>query len=200
MKRFRATIIAICLILAWLGFADLNLLLRNPNPTDISITDLESTGAPREWLTVHDGYQDLTQAINMSGTMEVGSYLVPLKQSQDDQHINIWFETRDPQIVDILNTYYFLLETKAQQQHFFQENQQFFSAQREITGMTVANLVADSNRKKLSQLLQHMDIPQSENTIFISEGKKPAIWRGIFFMTIAIIGLIKVYLSSKTTS
>lgn len=200
MKRFRATIIAICLILGWLGYADLSLLLRNQTPLDISITTLESTGPPREWLTIHDGYQDLGQAINMSGTIEIGSFLVPLKSSASTEDVNVWFETRDPEIIDTLKKYYFLLETEEQQEEFFEENQLFFSAQREITGMTVDNLVADSNRKKLTKLLQEMNIPLSDNTIFISEGKKPAVWRGIFFMGIAIIGLIKVALSSKTSS
>ncbi|WP_321365753.1 hypothetical protein [uncultured Desulfuromusa sp.] len=200
MKRFRATIIAICLILGWLGYTDLSLLLRNQNPLDVSISELESTGPPREWLTIHDGYQDLAQAINMSGTMEIGSFLVPLKSSIHAQEINVWFETRDPEIIDTLKKYYFLLETEEQQKDFLEENRQFFSAQRAITGMTVDNLVADSNRKKLTKLLLDMNIPLSDNTIFISEGKKPAVWRGIFFIGIAIVGLIKVALSNKNSS
>jgi hypothetical protein len=200
MRRFRVTIIAICLILGWLGFADLNLLLRNPEPLDISVTNLETAGAPREWLTIHDGFQDLLQAINMSGTMEVGSFLVPLKHSQDTTETNIWFETRDPQIVQALKKYYFMLETDEQRRNFLHENHQLFYAQKELTGMTVDNLVADSNQKKLTQLLQQMNIPIAETTIFISEGKKPAVWRGIFFTGIAIIGLIKVFSSWKNAS
>jgi hypothetical protein len=200
MRRFRATIIAICLILGWLGFTDLSLLIRNPDPLDISVTSLETSGAPREWLTINDGYQDLLQAINMSGTMEVGSFLVPLKRSKDTDEFHIWIETRDPKIIETLTKYYFKLETETQQEEFVQQNQQLFFGKREITGMTVGNLVADSNLKKLTQLLQQMNIPVSENTIFISEGKKPDVWRGIFFMGIAIIGLVKVFLSNRNPS
>ena len=200
MKRFRVTIIAICLILSWLAYTDLSLLLRNPEPLNISITELEQTGAPREWLTIHDGYQDLLQAINMSGTMEVGSFLVPLKNSKDAEEFHIWVETRDPEIVKTLKKYYFMLETDTQQQNFLKENQDLFFAQKEVTGMTMGNLVADSNQQKLTQLLQQMHIPLSEKTIFISEGKKPAVWRGIFFMAIAIVGFIKVFLSNKVPS
>lgn len=192
MKQFRVTIIAICLILGWLGYADLSLLLRNSEPLEISIVDLEKNGAPREWLTVNDGYQDLLQAINMSGTMEVGSFLVPLKPAEDSSEMKIWFETREPEIIETLKTYYFMLETDEQQQAFLQDNQHLFSAQRQLTGMTANNLVADSNLKKLTELLTAMDIPVTENTIFISEGKQPAVWRGIFFFGIAVIGLIKV--------
>ena len=195
MRRFRVTIIAICLILGWLGYTDLSLLLRNPEPLDISITDLETGGARREWLTIHDGYQDLLQAINMSGTMEIGSFLVPLKQSKDALEINTWFETRDPQIITVLKEYYFKLETDQQQKDFLNKNQQLFSAQVTLTGMTVDNLVADSNRKKLEKLLQEMNIPMAENTIFISEGKEPTIWRGVFFAVIALIGLVKIFIS-----
>ncbi len=200
MKRFRVTIIAICLILSWLGYSDLNLLLRNPEPLEISILDLETTGAPREWLKINNGYQDLLQGINMSGTMEVGSFLVPLKSSINASDIRIWFETRDPQIIETLKTYYFILDTEEQRQAFRLENQSFFSAQRELTGMTAENLVADSNQKKLTELLQKMNIPVAENTIFISEGKQPVVWRGLFFAGIAIIGLIKVLISTKSAS
>lgn len=198
MRRFRVTIIAICLILGWLGYTDLSLLLRNTEPLDITIADLETDGAPREWLTIHDGYQDLLKAINMSGTMEIGSFLVPLKHSPDAGDINIWFETREPQIIKALKEYYFKLETAQQQKDFLKKNQELFSAQISLTGMTVDNLAADSNRTKLEKLLQEMNIPMAENTIFISEGKEPAVWRGIFFMGIAIIGLIKVYYSRNT--
>ena len=197
MKRFRVTIIAVCLILGWLGYADLRLLLRNPEPLEISIADLEITGAPREWLTIDNGYQDLLKAINMSGTMEIDSFLVPLKSSKQADNTRVWFETRDPQITKILKTYYFVLDTEEQQQAFISENQTIFSAQRQLTGMTANNLVADSNQQKLTKLLQEMNIPVTENTIFISEGKQPVVWRGIFFAGMAIIGLVKVLLSFR---
>lgn len=200
MKRFRITIMAICLLVGWLGYSDITVLLRNPEPLEISIFDLETTGAPREWLTVNDGYQDLLQGINMSGTMEVGSFLVPLKSSIDSDDVRVWFETRDPQIIEVLKTYYFILDTEEQRQAFLLENQQLFSAQRQLTGMTAGNLVSDSNQKKLTQLLQQMNIPVAENTIFISEEKQPVVWRGIFFAGIAIIGLIKVGLSFREAS
>lgn len=197
MKRFRVTLIAVCLLVGWLGYSDISVLLRNPEPLEISIFDLETTGAPREWLTINNGYQDLLQGINMSGTMEVGSFLVPLKSSIDSDDIRVWFETRDPQIIEVLKTYYFTLDTEEQRQAFLLDNQQLFSAQRQLTGMTAGNLVSDSNQKKLTQLLQQMNIPVAENTIFISEEKQPVVWRGIFFAGIAIIGLIKVGLSFR---
>jgi hypothetical protein len=200
MKRFRVTIIAVCLLLGWLGYSDLSLLLRNPEPLEISILDLEETGAPREWLNIDKGYQDLLQGINMSGTMEIGSFLVPLKSSLESNDIKIWFETRDPQIIETLKTYYLILDTEKQRQDFLVTNQQFFSAQRRLTGMVTGNLVADSNQKKLTQLLQKMNIPVSENTIFISEDKQPVFWRGIFFSGIAIIGLIKTGLSYRKSN
>lgn len=192
MKRFRVTLIVLCLILGWLGFSDLSLLLRNTEPQPISISELEADGAPREWLTVSGGHQDLLQAINMSGTMEIDAFLVPLKQSPDSQEARIWFETRDPQIIDLLKTYYFQLDTEEQHRQFVTDNQRFFTARREVTGMTADSLVADSNRQKLIELLQEMKIPTSEDVIFISEGKEPAKLRGIFFSAMAVIGLLKL--------
>ena len=195
MKRFRITILAICLILGWLGFSDLSLLLRNQEPQQVSIAELEVKGAPREWLTVTDGVQDLLQAINMSGSMTIDSFLVPLKLDSETTTMKVWFETRDPQIISVLKNYYFILETDAQKAEFVEENKHLFMGRRSLTGMTADNLVASSNKNKLTELLQEMNIPVSEETIFISEGKEPAIWRGLFFAIISVIGLAKIFIS-----
>ena len=197
MKRFRATVVAICLILGWLGYSDLSIFFRNRTPLEISITELENTGAPREWLTVTGGYQDLLQAINMSGTMEIDSFLVPLKHSPEAAQIKVWFETRDPEIVEALKTYYFMLEEAEQRQAFLEENQHLFNGARQLTGMTADNLVADSNQQKLVKLLQEMKVQVAADTIFISEGKQPVLWRGAFFALMALVGLVKLLLDLK---
>ena len=196
MKRFRITIIAVCIILAWLAYTDLSLYLRNPEPLTISITELEVNGAPREWLQIDDGVQNLLQAINMSGTMEITSFLVPLKQSKDDsKETRVWFETRDPEILDLLKTYYFLLNTDKEREEFVKKNKDIFFAKRQCTGLTADSLVAESNQKKLTELLQAMNIPVAEDTIFISEGKQPFLWRGVFFAVISVAGLLRVGLT-----
>jgi len=197
MQRFRITILAICLLLAWLAYADLSILVRNQEPLEISISDLEANGAPREWLSINGGYQVLLEAINMSGTMDITSFLVPLKQSKDSDVVTVWFETRDPQIISTLKTYYFLLESEKQKADYLSEHQDFFTAQRQLVGMTPDNIVASSNKKKLTDLLQSMNIDVAENTIFISEDKQPVVFRGIFFAFISVIGLIKTVLSFR---
>lgn len=194
MKRFRITILAVCLILAWLGYSDISLMLRNRQPLDVSLATLESNGAPREWLTV-TGTQDLLQAINMSGTMEIDSFLVPLKTTPGSLTMSVWFETRDPQIITALKTYYFMLDSDAKKEAFVKDNKNLFMGKRTLTGMTADSLVADSNQNKLEKLLTEMNIPVSENTVFISEGKEPARWRGIFFAAIALVGMAKIFIS-----
>ena len=192
MKRFRVTLLVVCLLLGWLGFNDLSLFLRNRTPQSITIEELDKQGAPREWLSIDGGYQDLQQAINMSGTMEIDAFLVPLKPSEDSDNLLIWFETRDPQIVSTLKTYYFKLDSDDARERFMEENHQIFFAQRNLTGMTVGNLIADSNKNKLEELLTEMNIPVSDQIIFISEGKEPAWGRGLFFVAMALIGLTKL--------
>ncbi|MBN1957651.1 MAG: hypothetical protein JXQ81_04620 [Desulfuromonadales bacterium] len=195
MKRFRITILAVCLLLAWLGYSDLRVLLNNPEPLDVTVAELETSGIPREWLHVQDGVQDLLQAINMSGSMNIDAFLVPLKRTAASQTMKIWFETRDPEIINALKTYYFTLESDQQRSKFIADNRQLFFGIRPVTGMAAAGLVADSNQNKLKKLLEQMNIPVSEETIFISEGKQPARWRGIFFTLIAVVGVVKIFLS-----
>ena len=198
MKRFRVTLLVVCLVLSWLGYSDLSLFLRNSEPQQITISNLEAQGPAREWVNVSGGYQDLLQAINMSGTMEIDSFLVPLKSSPESQQINVWFETRDPQIVDLLKTWYFKLNSEEERQQFLTKNQDFFTAQRNINGMTADSGIADSNQGKLKELLQEMNLPASNNVTFISEGKKPESLRGFFFAAIALCGLLKLAFDLKS--
>ncbi|PKN12821.1 MAG: hypothetical protein CVU69_05515 [Deltaproteobacteria bacterium HGW-Deltaproteobacteria-4] len=192
MKRFRVTLLVVCLVLGWLGVTDLALYLRNPEPHVINITELTRQGAPREWLKIEGGYRDLLQAINMSGTVEISSFLVPLKASETSEDLQIWFETRDPQILNALKTYYFDLDTEITRAEFLKENRQLFIGQYDLQGMTVSSLIADSNASKLKELLTKMNIPVSEQVIFISEGKKPSSGRGLFFAAMALLGLGKL--------
>lgn len=197
MRRFRVTLLVVCLLLGWLGYSDLSLLLRNQAPQQLTISELETNGPAQEWLSVSGGYQDLQQAINMSGTMEIDSFLVPLKRSASSPDHTVWFETRDPQIVNLLKTYYFNLDSDAQRQQFKEENREFFTAQRDISGMTIDNLIADANSENLKKLLREMQLPVADNVIFISEGKQPTVLRGFFFATIALIGLLKLLFDCK---
>lgn len=192
MKRFRVTLLVVCLTLGWLGFTDLALYLRNPEPQAINIAELARQGAPREWLKIEGGYRDLLQAINMSGTVEITSFLVPLKPSETSEDLQIWFETRDPQILNALKTYYFELDTEIARAAFLKENQSLFFGRYDLQGMTVSSLIADSNASKLKELLTTMNIPISEQVIFISEGKKPSSGRGLFFAAMALLGLGKL--------
>ena len=45
MRRFRFTIIAVCLILAWLAYADITLFVRNMTPKDMTISAIETRRA-----------------------------------------------------------------------------------------------------------------------------------------------------------
>ncbi|MHB8120602.1 MAG: hypothetical protein ACYDG4_00485 [Desulfuromonadaceae bacterium] len=192
MKRFRITLLVVCLVLGWLGFSDLALYFRNPTPQNINIEALVQQGAPRQWLTVEGGYRDLLQAINMSGTTEITSFLVPLKRSEKDDNLQIWFESRDPKILSALKTYYFDLDTDAARAKFIEENKQLFMGRYDLSGMAVSSLVADSNRGKLKELLTKMNVPVSEQAIFISEGKVPSSLRGFFFVAMSLLGLGKL--------
>lgn len=193
MNRFRATFIAICLVLIWLAYNDISLLLRNPEPLPISISKLENLDkAPREWMTVSGGYPQFLHGINMTGSMDFEAFLVPLTSSPESTDFKVWFETRDPEVLEALSTYYFLLNTETQRQEFLEEKSHLFFGQRVLTGMTAAELVANSNQKKLVSLLEQIGIEPSGTPIFISEGKKPAIWRGIFFALTAFAGILKL--------
>ncbi|WP_303723031.1 hypothetical protein [Malonomonas rubra] len=197
MKRFRVTLLAVCLLLTWLGYSDLQLHFRNKAPQQITVQELEQGRPHREWLHVTGGYQNLLDAINMSGTMEIDAFLVPLRSTPDSRSSTIWFETRDPQIVELLKTYYFKLDNDLQRSQFANKNKDQIYAQRDLIGMTADSMVASNNQTKLEELLQQMKLPVGEHTVFISEGKEPIIYRGYFFAVIGILGILKLVLSFR---
>lgn len=192
MKRFRFTLTAICLVLIWLGWTDVSLFLHNRTPQNISATELVQNGPPREWLHVTGGYQDLLEGISTSGTLELEAFLIPLRLSPGVQPIDILVETRDPQILQRLQDYYFTFDSAAQQQAYLEAHAEDFLGRRDITGMLVGGLVASGNKDKLLKLAREEGLDISENIIFLSEGKEPPKFRGFFFLGLGLLGLLKV--------
>ncbi len=194
MKRFRFTLLAICLVLAGLGYHDLTLYFRNQSPLPISIAELVHTGAPREWLRIEGGRLDLEQAINPSGrleTFESGPFFVPVVSDANDGTISVVVETRRPEVIGTLKRHVLGFDTAAEQQAYLENNRDAFHPQLTVTGMTASWLTSTANRDKLLQLAREQKMPVSPDVIFVSEGKEPGRFRGFFFSIIAILGIIK---------
>jgi len=197
MRRFRYTLLAICLVLLFLGGSDLLLWFNNQSPRTVTIESLENAGAPQEWLHVTSGYQDLDRAISTSGSVDMEALLVPLLTAPDQQQIKVLIETRNPHLLQIFQDYYFFTDTLQQRQAFRREHLAEFSGQREVTGMLVAGLIARGNRQKLLKLAQQTDLDVADDVIFLSEGKEPGKWRGLFFSVVGLLGLVKILTHKK---
>ena len=115
MKRFRYTLLAVCLVLLWLGWTDISFFLANRTPAQLSIQQLERFGPPRDWLQITGGRLDLEQAISTSGTLELDALLVPLKSAPDVEKLALLVETRDPGLLELFRTYHFMLDTPSEQ-------------------------------------------------------------------------------------
>ncbi len=191
MKRFRFTLLAVCLLLLWLGGTDLLTLFRNSEPLTISLAELEGSEPPRDWLHLTGGYQDLEEAISTSGSVELEAFLVPLKSAPDRADFRVLVETRNPRVMELLRTYYFQLDSEAAQRQFQDQHRDEFFGPRDVTGMVVTGLVASGNRDKLMKLAQDTGLQVPENVIFLSEGKEPARWRGFIFVALALAGLVR---------
>jgi len=192
MKRFRFTLLAICLVLLYLGWTDISLFLRNPSPADVSIEELEKGNVPREWLHVTGGHQNLLNAISTSGSLELDAFLIPLKSNPEAESFHVLVETRNPGILDRLATYHFQLDTDAAKESYLKTHETDFIGQREVTGMVVGGLVASGNRDKLMKLARDVGMQVPADVLFISEGKEPGRWRGFFFFAVGLAGLIRV--------
>jgi len=200
MRRFRYTLMAVCLVLLFLGVSDLVLWYNNQSPQPVTITTLEETGAPGEWLTVKAGYQDLDRAISTSGSLELEALLVPLVAYPDQEQIHVMVETREPHQLKLFQDYHFFTDTLPEKREFRSKHGAAFKGQRDITGMLVSGLIARGNQQKLIKLAKETDLNIAEDVIFLSEGKEPAKWRGIFFTVVGLLGLVKVLTHKKTST
>ncbi len=193
MRRFRYTLIAVCLVLLFLGVSDLLLWFNNQTPQAIGIATLEQSGAPREWLEVKAGYQDLDRAISTSGSLEMEALLVPLVAHPDQEQIHIMVETRNPHQLKLFQDYHFFTDTLPEKNEFRRKHGTEFKGQRDISGMLVAGLIARGNQQKLIKLAKQTDLNIADDVIFLSEGKEPDKWRGVFFTLVGLLGLFKVF-------
>ena len=197
MRRFRYTLIAVCLVLLILGVSDLTLWFNNQDPQAVSIETLEQIGAPAEWLDVKAGYQDLDRAISTSGSLEMEALLVPLVAHPDQEQIHVMVETRDPHQLKLFQDYHFFTDTLPEKKEFRRNHGAEFKGQRDITGMLVAGLIARGNRQKLIDLAKETDLNIADDVIFLSEGKEPGKLRGVFFTLIGLLGMFKVFTHKK---
>jgi len=192
MRRFRFTFLALCLLLLFLGISDLKTLLQNLSPHRVEIEALDQGEPPGEWLTIEGGLLDVTEAINMTGSIDVDALLIPLKKNLGDQRPRVIVETRDPAILETFSTYWFKLESEAAQQAYLQQNQPRFYLRGPVTGMLAGGLVASGNRDKLMTLAKELGMNVPDDVIFLSEGKTPARWRGYLFTAIGLFGVVQV--------
>ena len=72
-----------------------------------------------------------------------------------------------------------------------------FKGQKDVTGMLVAGLIARGNQQKLLKLAKQTGLNITDDVIFLSEGKQPAHWRGVFFTIVGLLGLIRVLTYKK---
>ena len=191
MKRFRITLLILCLLLLWLGVNDLERQWRNPSPQSLSLQQLLDRGTSREWVTINGGYQDLLEAISTSGTLELDALLVPLKRDPHQQQIDLLFETRDPELLKLFSTYNFQLDSEQEKQLFRQKFADRIIRPHQVTGMIISGLAADNNREKLKKLATELGLAVQPEMLFVAEGENPNSWRGYLFLGAAVLGLLK---------
>ncbi|PLX93381.1 MAG: hypothetical protein C0621_07615 [Desulfuromonas sp.] len=190
MNRFRFTLLAICLVLFYLGKSDIELFWNNRTPLSVDVANLHGT-PPQDWLTVTGGALDMEQAISTSGSLDLDALLVPLRVSGSTAPFTVLVETRAPDLLQLFTDYYFKQTTIEEQRAYLDAHYEAFHPQVEITGMVVSGLIASGNRDKLATVAKETGLNVSEQVIFLSEGQTPPTWRGFFFVAMALLGMVK---------
>lgn len=192
MKRYRVTLMVVCLVLLYLGGNTIHFHVKNPDPLPISLEELERSGPPREWLTIEGGYVNLLEAISTTGSVEVDVFLVPLKVSPQAESYRVLVETRDPEIVTALRTYFFKLDSEMEKQRYLQEHQELFLGRRDITGQLQDYLPSKRNRSLIESMKRKGEENLPDDVILVSENKEsPMLLGGIFMVVMALLGMAK---------
>jgi len=200
LRRFRFTLLAVCLFLVFLGVVDLRLRLANPAPAPVTIVDLETAGLPREWLQIQGGILNLEDAISTSGTVELDALLVPLTADSAQTRYHVLVETRDPGLIKLFLTYNFQLDTLPEKERYLAEHKAEFHPHRTIEGMLITGWIASGNRDKLFKLAGSVGMDIAPEVIFVSEGKVPGKWRGIFYLAAGLFGLGRIFYSWRRSA
>jgi hypothetical protein len=194
MKRFRMTLLALSLILIFLGYNDMKLYLNNKTVQEINIVDLIAGKPHQELMLIKGGYYDLKNAISTSGSIEIESLLVPLTLSPGKQPYNVFVETRNPEVLKLVNKYNFDMDTEYMRNKFYEENKEKFYPQVDVQVMMFSSIVKNQNQVKLIKLVKQVGLKVDENNlIFVAEGKTPPFYRGIFFLIVGVLGMLKAF-------
>lgn len=189
---WRFTLGAVCLLLVWLGGADLATALRNRAPSPVRIEDLSRWGAPADWLRIEGGVQDLGEAISTSGTLELEALLVPLSAPGATGPARVLVEIRDPEALALFRGLHLEGDTEAQKEAFAREHRAALRFQRPVTGMVARGLVARANRDLLARLAREAGFEVVPDTLFLTEGAAPAPLRGGLFFGLGCLGLVEL--------
>jgi len=194
MKRFRFTLLTVCLVLLYLGWNDASLYMRNRTPQPVTIDAMEKGDIPREWLRITGGILDMNEAISTSGTLELDALLVPLKSNPSAPGFRVLVETRDPALLDLFKTYNFMQDSALAQERFYTEHKEEFTVQRDVTGTQITGIIASGNRDKLMTLAKEIGMQVADDVLLISEGNEPPTFRGFLFLVIGLLGIGKILL------
>ncbi len=201
--KFRYTLVVVCLMLVWLGAADLLFYLRNPAPVTIDVGQLHQGPLPADWLRIEGGVLDLREAISTSGGLEVEALLVPVLSEPPAQGartvgaLRLLLETRDPELIHHFKVYHFVLEDDAARAAYLEEHRNIFHSRTPRTGLVSSGARAQSNRRNLMKLAQEVGVRVDEDVIFFSEGGTPKFWGGALLLALGVAGLVRLLLGAR---
>ncbi len=203
MNRYRVTVLVICAILLVLAVGDFYTLKRNSEPQVIA-WDMKTGGLDpdREWVTITGGTLMLEEAVSNSGELEIDALVVPLVRDIDEKKFHVLVETRDPKLVEAFTKYHLGLDSDAEKAEFLEQNIDTFRMQKTIKGMVVVGafggLMPNRDQETMREVAKATNMDLAEDVVFIHEGNEPASpFRAIFFLVMAIAGVIKVIIISR---
>ncbi|ADU66984.1 hypothetical protein LGV61_11335 [Desulfurispirillum indicum] len=193
MRRFRFTVLAICMLLLYLAWGDMQITLRNGAPETVSARDVYLDGYPREWLELKGGYLDLQRAISTSGTVELDALVLPLMPDRRyDGEIRILVETRDEELLHHFAQYHFRSPTQEQKRRYLEEHLDAFHPQRDIIGLVATGSASQRNRGKILDIAASAGLDIHPEVIYVSEGNTPPRYRGWFYLIVGVLGIARV--------
>lgn len=137
----------------------------------------------------------LKEAISANGEIEADAFLVPIVEKKGDDEFKVFFETRDPKIIEAISQYFIYIETEEAKEKYYKENIDLFEMTKPVSGVFLTGSELKYNTDKLKEIADITNTKITEKVIFVQEKLELDNfdkYSGYFMILMGVLGIIKI--------
>lgn len=163
--------------------------LANRKPQDVEMSSLVQSKPSAKWLNIKGGELDVINAAYSSafGVGDASTIHVPLVLAGDEsaeKKIHVLVETKDPELVELVNQIKDLENNSEDQiMSFMIKNRDKLRKSRPVNGLVKFGMESGKEERKIKEMYPNL----AADVILLKEGERPDAMVGILIFTAGII-------------